>query len=291
MNQSDITKERTPAGAEDPEAIREEVVAYYSKRARAVQGGNGDASCCSSAPAFDEDGYRFYNDDELALTPAAAGEASLGCGNPTTIASLRPGETVLDLGSGGGIDVFLAARQVGGGGFVYGVDMTDEMLALARENARRGGFDNVAFRKGHIEDLPLPDERIDVIMSNCVINLSPDKGQTLGEAFRVLKPGGRLAVSDIVIDGDLSDLPVDEATVRAALKWAGCIAGALTIDQFRQTLEEAGFEAIDIRIKHRYRLSDLGQDMESVRGTLSPEIAEQLVGRFVSADIAARRPE
>ncbi len=290
MNQSQTTKQPSPASAGDAAAIQEEVVAYYSERARAVQTRTNDAGCCSNNPADENGEYRFYSDDELALTPAAASEASLGCGNPTTIASLRPGETVLDLGSGGGIDVFLAARQVGETGFVYGVDMTDEMLALARENARRGGFDNVEFRKGHIENLPLPDERIDVIMSNCVINLSPDKGQTLGEAFRVLKPGGRLAVSDIVIDGDLNDLPVDEATVRSALKWAGCIAGALTIDQFRHTLEEAGFEAIDIRIKHRYRLSDLGQDLESVREILSPEIAEELVGRFVSADIAARRP-
>lgn len=306
MNQS--VKERNPQTAD---AIREDVVAYYGEKARAVAKQNADdrsdsgtaaSGCCE--PAIngvdfcdgDEDsgccdkGNRLYSADELAQIPDAAADVSLGCGNPAAIASLRPGEVVLDLGSGGGIDCFLAARQVGPTGFVYGVDMTDDMLALARRNAKNGGFTTVEFRKGQIEDLPMDDGSVDVIMSNCVINLSPDKGRTVGEAFRVLRPGGRLAISDIVIDGDLSDLPVDETTVRAALQWAGCIAGALTIDEFRRTLTDVGFTDISINIKHRYRLHDLGQDVDSVRETLSPEVAEKLVNRFVSANISARRP-
>ena len=232
----------------------------------------------------------FYDADELAQIPDAAAQGSLGCGNPTALAALQPGETVLDLGSAGGIDVFLAAQRVGATGFVYGVDMTDAMLALARRNADRGGFTNVEFRKGQIEALPLADAAVDVIISNCVINLSPDKTQTLGEAWRVLKPGGRLAVSDIVIDGALDDLPVDEQTVRTALQWAGCIAGALTVEQFKAALTAAGFTEITIEVKHRYSLADLGQDMESVAATLSPDVAQELVHRFVSANINAVRP-
>ncbi|MCB0070166.1 MAG: arsenite methyltransferase [Caldilineaceae bacterium] len=271
----------------DQEAIGVDVRDESGARAQAVA-----ASCCE--PGAGEDnccdmGARLYSAEELAQAPEAAGASSLGCGNPTALASLRPGEVVVDLGAGGGLDAFLASRRVGPDGFVYGVDMTDAMLDLARRNAARGGFTNVEFRKGQIEDLPLPDATADVIISNCVINLSPDKGQTLHEALRVLKPGGRLAVSDIVIDGDLDDLPVSEGEVRAALRWAGCIAGALTIAQFRELLAEAGFGEIDIEIKHRYRLEDLGQDMESVAATLSPDVAAQLVSRFVSANISAVR--
>ena len=274
----------------DNEAIRVDVRDDVSARAQAVDtgccetgSGAGDGECCDM-------GARLYSAEELAQAPDDAGASSLGCGNPTALAALRPGEVVVDLGAGGGLDAFLASRRVGPDGFVYGVDMTDAMLELARRNAARGGFTNVEFRKGQIEDLPLPDGTADVIISNCVINLSPDKGQTLHEALRVLKPGGRLAVSDIVIDGDLDDLPVSEGEVRAALRWAGCIAGALTISQFRQLLADAGFGEIDIEIKHRYRLADLGQDMESVAETLSPEVAEELVQRFVSANISAVRP-
>ena len=272
----------------DQEAIGVDVRDESGARAQAVA-----ASCCE--PDAGEDnccdmGARLYSAEELAQAPDDAGASSLGCGNPTVLASLRPGEVVVDLGAGGGLDAFLASRRVGPDGFVYGVDMTDAMLDLARRNAARGGFTNVEFRKGQIEDLPLPDATADVIISNCVINLSPDKGQTLHEALRVLKPGGRLAVSDIVIDGDLDDLPVSEGEVRAALRWAGCIAGALTIAQFRELLAEAGFGEIDIEIKHRYRLEDLGQDMESVAATLSPDVAAQLVSRFVSANISAVRP-
>ena len=286
---SNVKDQQVPVhDAADKEAIHADVRSYYGARAQAVA-----ASCCE--PGAGEDnccdmGARLYSAEELAQAPESAGASSLGCGNPTALASLRPGEVVVDLGAGGGLDAFLASRRVGPDGFVYGVDMTDAMLELARRNAARGGFTNVEFRKGQIEDLPLPDATADVIISNCVINLSPDKGQTLHEALRVLKPGGRLAVSDIVIDGDLDDLPVSEGEVRAALRWAGCIAGALTISQFRQLLADAGFGEIDIEIKHRYRLADLGQDMESVAETLSPEVAEELVQRFVSANISAVRP-
>jgi len=216
-------------------------------------------------------------------------EASWGCGNPTAIAALQPGEVVLDLGSGGGLDVMLAARKVGATGFVYGVDMTDEMLALATRNAAKAGVSNVEFRKGQIEAIPLPDASVDVIISNCVINLSPDKGQTLRDALRVLRPGGRLAVSDIVVDGTLDDLPVSEAQVRGALSWAGCVAGALSIDDYRRLLADAGFEAIQIDVKHRYTLAELGQE----NGGDLPfpqDLAEQLVDRFTSSNIAARRP-
>jgi ubiquinone/menaquinone biosynthesis C-methylase UbiE len=268
----------------DPVRIHESVSEYYAGRINS-------GSCCG--PASDcggnEIAISLYERGELGEVPTDAAQNSFGCGNPTALASLRPGEVVLDLGSGGGLDVFLAARRVGPTGFVYGVDMTDDMLELAQRNAAKGGFTNVAFRKGQIEALPLADQSVDVIISNCVINLSPDKQQTLKEAFRVLKGGGRLAVSDIVIDGDLDDLPVSEAQVRAALHWAGCIAGALTIDQFEHALSHAGFTNIDITIKHRYSLEDLGQDMESVAETLSPAVARELVGRFVSANIAARR--
>ncbi len=263
--------------------IHASVQQYYGERARTASNccGPADESCCGS----------FYSVEELTGLPTEAVSGSLGCGNPTAWASLRPGETAVDLGSGGGIDVFMAARNVGDDGFVYGIDMTDDMLALARANARKMGVTNVEFRKGQIEHIPLADRTADVIISNCVINLSPDKQQTLADAYRVLKPGGRIAVSDIVIDGVLDDLPVTEAQVRSALNWTGCIAGALTITQFTRLLEEAGFEQIEIDIKHRYRLEDLGQNMESVKATLSPEVASELVQRFTSCNISARRPQ
>jgi SAM-dependent methyltransferase len=272
--------------SETMEAVHAEVSAHYSQRAQTLTSccgsGNGDA-CCS------DDGISLYDSADLALVPDEVGSASWGCGNPTAIAALRPGEVVLDLGSGGGLDVMLAARKVGETGFVYGVDMTDDMLALAERNAAKAGVTNVAFRKGHIEALPLPDSTVDVIISNCVINLSPDKGQTLGEAFRVLRPGGRLAVSDIVVDGTLDDLPVSEAQVRAALSWAGCIAGALTVEQYRGLLAAAGFTDIQIEVKHRYTLEDLG-DMAQAQVALPTDVAAKLVGRFTSCDIAAVKP-
>jgi len=183
----------------------------------------------------------------------------------------------------------LAARKVGERGFAYGVDMTDEMLQLARRNAAKAGATNVEFRKGHIENIPLEDQSVDVIISNCVINLSPDKGQTLHEAYRVLRPGGRLAVSDIVVDGTLDDLPVSEAQIRAALSWAGCIAGALTVEQYKELLTNAGFQEIEVKVKHRYTLEELGQDLGGIAETLPLEVAQELVGRFTSSDVSARR--
>lgn len=265
--------------------IHEAVRDYYGDRAR-----NAGGSCCDSG-AGDCCAPTLYAADELFDIPTDAANASLGCGNPTAIAALQPGEVVLDLGSGGGIDVFLAARKVGESGFVYGVDMTDDMLTLARRNAAKHGISNVEFRKGNIENLPLTEQSIDVIISNCVINLSPDKGETLKEAFRVLKPGGRLAISDIVIDGSLDDLPVDEETIRGALSWAGCIAGALTKQQFEDLLEDAGFQEIDVAIRHRYSLAELGQDMTTVAQLgLTADVAADLVNRFTSCTIEARRP-
>jgi ubiquinone/menaquinone biosynthesis C-methylase UbiE len=232
----------------------------------------------------------LYDPADLALLPEEMSGMSWGCGNPTAITALGEGEVVLDLGSGAGFDVLLAARKVGPTGFVYGVDMTDEMLALARRNAEKAGASNVEFRKGHIEDIPLPEQTVDVIISNCVVNLAPDKGQVLADAFRVLRPGGRVAISDIVVDGRLDDLPVSEAQIRTALSWAGCIAGALTVEQYKALLAAAGFEEIAVTVKHRYTLEELGQDLGGVAETLPLEVAQQLVGRFTSCDIAARRP-
>ena len=274
--------------AVEMDSIRKDVQAYYGERVQSAS-----ASCCgpSGADACCSDiGIALYSADELAQVPVDAAAVSYGCGNPTAIAALRPGEVVLDLGSGGGIDVFLAARQVGEAGFVYGVDMTDEMLELARRNAARQGSINVEFRKGHIEEIPLPDASVDVIISNCVINLSPDKGQTLREAFRVLKPGGRLAVSDVVIDGDLSDLPVTEEQVRAGLSWAGCIAGALTAGQYRAFLADAGFEEIAVDVRARYRWEDMQGMVNAQSLGLSEDLLQRLVDRFTNSDISAQRP-
>jgi ubiquinone/menaquinone biosynthesis C-methylase UbiE len=222
--------------------------------------------------------------------PADVITTSFGCGNPIALASLKPGEVVLDLGSGGGLDVLLAAQRVGPQGYVYGVDMTEEMLAVARRNAEKAGASNVEFLKGDIEAIPVPSASIDVIVSNCVINLSPDKGQVFAEAFRVLKPGGRLAVSDIVVDGELSDLPVSEAHIRAALSWAGCIAGALTMEQYRLLLGQAGFEQISIDVRQRYTAEDLLTDSPEALYSLPVDVANQLVGRFTSSSIVALKP-
>jgi arsenite methyltransferase len=284
----------------DADKVREEVREHYAGRIRSGASCCGPASgasssCCGpSSIAFDEPdgafGAALYSAEELAQAPADAVAVSYGCGNPTALASLQPGEVVLDLGSGGGIDCFLAARKVGPQGYVYGVDMTDEMLSLARRNAAKVGATNVEFRKGEIEALPLPDKTVDVIISNCVVNLSPDKAQVLHEAFRVLRPGGRLAVSDVVIDGDLDDLPVSEAQVRGALSWAGCIAGALTVGQFRRLLAQAGFEAIEVRISHHYSLEALGQSAEDVAHLMPADVARRLARRFASALVEARKP-
>lgn len=286
----------SPTGMTSDE-VREQVRDHYATRVRSQStccGPNTTTSCCSAA-AIELDtsspwGAALYSADELAQAPDEAATVSYGCGNPTALAALRTGEVVLDLGSGGGLDCFLAARKVGTRGYVYGVDMTDEMLDLARRNAAKAAVTNVEFRKGTIEALPLADESVDVIISNCVVNLSPDKEQVLREAFRVLRPGGRLAISDVVIDGDLADLPVSEAQLRQALSWAGCIAGALTVTQFQGYLAAAGFEQIDVQIQQRYSLDALGIAPATVTQLLPLAAAETLARRFTSSLIAARKP-
>lgn len=272
----------------EADAIREEVREHYAQRVRTQSGCCGPDCGCASKESD------LYSAEELALTPVESAAVSYGCGNPTAIAGLKPGEVVLDLGSGGGIDVFLAAERVGPGGFVYGVDMTDEMLDLARRNAQRQGRTNVEFRKGYLEALPLPDVTVDVIISNCVVNLSPDKPQALREAFRVLRPGGRLAISDIVVDGSLDDLPVSEAQVRAALSWSGCVAGALTVDELKRQLAEAGFVDINIDFggaeARRYTLEEVAASVTIELGDVPVAVARDLVSRFRSANIQARVP-
>ncbi len=241
----------------DTEEIREAVRERYASAARSV--GTEQAGCCGSTEsscecgtgALDEEqkeilGAGLYSREERDALPDEAKLASLGCGNPTAVAELNEGETVLDLGSGGGIDVFLSARRVGPAGRAYGLDMTDEMLELARHNQREAGVENAEFLKGTIEDVPLPDDTVDVIISNCVINLSADKRAVFNEAARVLRPGGRFAVTDIVADPDM-----DEATRRDMAQWTGCVAGALTAADFRRELEAAGFEDVEIRETHR----------------------------------------
>ncbi|OLE38958.1 MAG: arsenite S-adenosylmethyltransferase [Actinobacteria bacterium 13_1_20CM_3_68_9] len=240
-----------------PEDIRKTVRERYAEAARSVAAGR--AGCCGPADSScrcgadipdacegDSFGAELYSGEEREALPNAAKLASLGCGNPTAVAELHEGETVLDLGSGGGIDVLLSARRVGPSGKAYGLDMTDEMLELARHNRVRAGLENVEFVKGAIEEIPLPDESVDVIISNCVINLSGDKPRVFREGFRVLRPGGRLAVTDVVADPEM-----DEATRRDMRQWTGCIAGALTEGDFRHALTAAGFERIEIRETHR----------------------------------------
>ena len=263
--------------------IHEQVSEFYAQRVR-----SGDSCCgsdCCAPGSANTTAQALYSAAELELLPAEVSSASFGCGNPMAIASLAPGEVVLDLGSGSGLDCMLAAHKVGPTGYVYGVDMTDEMLELARANAHKANVANVEFRKGQIEAIPLADASVHAIISNCVINLSPDKPQVLAEAHRVLKPGGRFAVSDIVIDGRLDDLPVSEAQVRAALSWAGCIAGALTIDEYRTLLTQAGFSQVDVAIAHRYSLSDLNAG--DITGDIPHAVAEELATRFVSASVTA----
>ena len=228
--------------------VKDTVREKYGQAALRVK--SGGSSCCGSAPSasgcVDPITSNLYDANQTSAIPEDAVLASLGCGNPTALAKLNPGETVLDLGSGGGIDVLLSARRVGPAGKAYGLDMTDEMLALARENQRKAGVDNVEFLKGEIEHIPLPDNSVDVIISNCVINLSADKDRVLREAFRVLKPGGRFAVSDVVVRGEVP------AEVRRSMElWVGCIAGALEEYEYVQKLAKAGFESIDIELDPR----------------------------------------
>jgi arsenite methyltransferase len=238
------------------------------------------ASCCSVDPII----QGHYSPDETSQLPQEAVLASLGCGNPTALAELRPGETVLDLGSGGGIDVLLSAKRVGPEGKAYGLDMTDEMLSLAQENQRKSGIANVEFLKGEIEAIPLPDNSVDVIISNCVINLSANKDRVLREAFRVLKPGGRLAVSDIVV---LGDVPSD---IRKSVElWAGCVAGALHRDEYRSKLRDSGFENVNIEPTRIYQRKDI-RYLLSGTNLGSESIIAQAEGKFASAFIRAQKP-
>ncbi|MDQ3226752.1 MAG: arsenite methyltransferase [Chloroflexota bacterium] len=239
------TATRSGETVDDTAKIRETVREKYGDIARDVLGGAG-------AIGDDPITGDLYSRDEARVIPVAALQASLGCGNPTALAELKSGETVLDLGSGGGIDVLLSARRVGPEGFAYGLDMTDEMLALAEQNRKTAGAENVSFLKGEIEAIPLPDNAVDVIISNCVINLSADKGQVLREAFRVLRPGGRFAVSDVVAQGELPD------DLRSDMEaWVGCVAGALEEGEYRRLLTEAGFGEIDLEVTRVYDPHDL----------------------------------
>jgi arsenite methyltransferase len=238
------------------------------------------SNCCSSDPFGADLSTGNYTADDLALLPEEAALASLGCGNPTALIDLREGETVLDLGSGGGIDVLLSARRVGPTGFVFGLDMTDEMLALALENKAKAGATNVAFLKGRIEDIPLPANSVDVVISNCVINLSADKGQVLREAFRVLKPGGRFAVSDVIADG-----PVPEELRRNMEAWVGCLAGALAIDDYQRMLTDAGFAEVSVTITKRYTVAEAGLDTSAL-----PAGWEEGDGKLASAFVRATKP-
>jgi arsenite methyltransferase len=254
----------------------------------AAQARSGARSCCgpaaSSCCSVDPITKDLYSLDQTAGLPEKALLASLGCGNPTALAELSLGETVLDLGSGGGIDVLLSAKRVGPEGKAYGLDMTDEMLSLARENQRKAGVKNVEFLKGEIEKIPLPDNSVDVIISNCVINLSADKDSVLREAFRVLKPGGRFAVSDIVV---LGDVPRD---IRRNVElWAGCVAGALHQDEYRSKLSTAGFESIDIEPTRIYQGQDV-RDLLAGTNLGAESIIAQIEGKFASAFIRARKP-
>jgi len=261
----------------------------------ATSGCCGDTSCgtsgCCGGSASDGISRDLYLTEDLAGLPLKAALASLGCGNPTALAELHAGEIVLDLGSGGGIDVLLSARRVGPTGFAYGLDMTDEMLELAQRNVAEAGVSNVAFLKGDIAAIPLPDASIDVIISNCVINLAADKSPVLREAFRVLKPGGRFAVSDIVIHGGLPADLVDNAELRRDLSsWAGCIAGALTDAEYRAGLAEAGFTQIDLEVTRRYGVADLPQPLPGWAARLGDDLAAQMVGRFAGTFVRATKP-
>jgi arsenite methyltransferase len=247
----------------------------------AVDAGSG-CGCGCGAGGTDPITVNLYSEHEKEALPAEAVAASLGCGNPTALATLQPGETVLDLGSGGGIDVLLSARRVGPTGKVYGLDMTDEMLALARENQRKAGATNVEFLKGEIEAIPLPDRSVDVIISNCVINLSADKDRVLREAFRVLKPGGRLAVSDVVVRGE-----VPAAIRRSVEMWIGCVAGALQEREYREKLAAAGFVDIEVEPWRVYNVEDARELLEEA-GIDAAE-ASAADGKFASAFIRARK--
>src|SRR5437867_2890160 len=279
MSFKSASRRRGMAGTDIKEAVKEK----YGQTALRVK--SGRASCCDT----DELGCNpitsdLYNANQATQITAEALKDSLGCGNPTALAKLNPGEVVLDLGSGGGIDVLLSAKRVGPTGQAYGLDMTDEMLALANENKRKAGADNVEFLKGEIEHIPLPDNSVDVIISNCVINLSADKDRVLREAFRVLKPGGRFAVSDVVTRGEM--LPEIRERV---LLWVGCIAGALEENEYRSKLTAAGFESVEVEPTRVYQIDDARAFLNG-QGLDVDTIAPQIDGKFMSAFIRGTKP-
>jgi SAM-dependent methyltransferase len=264
--------------------IQEAVKQKYGEAAKRAAGG-GTASCGGAElSCCDPIAKDLYNEAEKAVLPEKAVAASLGCGNPTALAQLQPGEIVLDLGSGGGIDVILSAKRVGPTGKAFGLDMTDEMLTLARENQKKAGVENVEFLKGAIENIPLPDNSVDVIISNCVINLSGDKDRVLREAFRVLRPGGRLAISDVVVRGEV---PAD---IRKSMElWVGCIAGALEEYEYRVKLYAAGFESVDIEPTRVYKIEEAREFLASA-GLDVQKVAPLIDGKFISAFLRARKP-
>jgi arsenite methyltransferase len=269
----------------DEKSIHETVKEKYGAAARQVTAGK--TACCGGGTELsgcDPITRNLYDASERNALPAEAVAASLGCGNPTALAQLRPGEIVLDLGSGGGIDVLLSAKRVAPGGKAYGLDMTDEMLALARENQKKASVENVEFLKGTIENIPLPDSTVDVIISNCVINLSSDKDRVMREAFRVLKPGGRLAISDVVIRGEVPN------EVRRSMElWVGCIAGALQETEYRQKLQTAGFESIDVEPTRIYQVEE-AREFLTAAGLDAERVGAQIKDKFISAFIRAQKP-
>jgi SAM-dependent methyltransferase len=269
------------------EAVKEVVKEKYGEAARRVVAGESSSCCGAAACGTDIDPITrdLYQQSQTSILPEEAVRASLGCGNPTALAQLNAGEIVLDLGSGGGIDVLLSARRVGPTGKAYGLDMTDDMLALARENQKKAGLENVEFLRGEIENIPLPDNSVDVIISNCVINLSADKDRVLREAFRVLKPGGRLAVSDVVVRGE-----VPEEIRRSVLLWVGCIAGALSDSDYESKLKAAGFQQIEIEPTRVYSIED-ARTVLSGHGIDVDAIAPQVEGKFISAFVRAVKPK
>ena len=270
----------------DNENIKEVVRDKYAQAA--VRAASGKSSCCGTSPAAisgcDPITANLYGENETSAIPKEALRASLGCGNPTALAKLQPGETVLDLGSGGGIDVLLSAKRVGPTGKAYGLDMTDQMLALAEENKLKSGLKNVEFLKGEIENIPLPADTVDVIVSNCVINLSGDKDRVLREAFRVLKPGGRFAISDVVVRGEVPQ------EIRKSMElWVGCVAGALSETEYREKLSAAGFESVGIEVTRVYDVKDAREFLRS-SGINGDTIASQVQDKFVSAFVRAVKP-
>jgi arsenite methyltransferase len=266
--------------------IKEEVKQKYGDAARAVSEANSFQACCDPGlRCCDPITTNLYSADEKELLPEKAALASLGCGNPTALIELKAGEVVLDLGSGGGIDVLLSARRVGPTGKAYGLDMTDEMLALARENQRQAAVENVEFLKGEIENIPLPDNSVDVVISNCVINLSADKDRVLREAFRVLKPGGRFAVSDVVVRGT-----VPESVRQSMLLWVGCIAGALEEQDYQARLMDAGFADVSIEPTRTYSVEDARHFLTEA-GIDVDAMAAEVEGKFASAFLRGTKPK